>query len=164
MGLRHVFLATVVIIGFGFGMVNVITDGLIVEELRSEFNLGTSFSSDPTIEVENVIMEQGEEKSIEVLVNNTNRISYHDYNSTTMRDNGITLETKPSPAPKMVQQSLPPYWNYETTVNQVRVNITFNASADAESGNYSYGFEAWNGDYTEKDPATENFTVQVLQS
>jgi len=160
---RHVIFGAVFVAIFGIGMLNVMSDGRLGHAIQSQFPWHIGSAEAPSIEVENLSVEQGEIGEVEAVVRNTDMVSYANY-ELSEGQRRLDLDAKPYPGPSFVKQSLPPYWNYDHVEKKVVVNMEFNISENTDPGVYDYGIEAWNGDYPEQKPVMRNFTVQVLGS
>lgn len=159
---RHVIFGAVFVGIFSIGMLNVISDGRLGHAVNSQLPWHAGTSAEPTIDVENLTVEQGNIGEVKATVRNADRVSYTNYN---LFEGGkrLDMDAGPRPNPSFVEQSLPPYWNYDHVEKKIVVEMKLNISQETEPGIYKYGVEAWNGEEMEK-PVKRNFTVRVEAS
>lgn len=157
---RHIVFGAVFVAFFGIGMLNVMSDGRFGHAISAQFPWHAGTSTAPTVEVENLTVEQGEIGEVKATVRNANRVSYANYNLSEGAKR-LDLDAEPHPGPRFVAQSLPPYWNYDHTEKRIVVRMEFNISKGTEPGVYDYGVRAWNGEDT---GVKKNFTVRVESS
>ena len=152
---RHILYGVIFLAVFAAGMFNVATDGRFSHAVSSTIpGHAAEASATPEVEVqENLSLIENETGKVYVTVKNADRVSYRDFQP----ESGLSLEADFRPFPSSVQESLPPYWNWDHPERKIVMELEFNAS-NTKSGDYVYSVEAWNGD---SEASRENISISV---
>lgn len=158
MAIRHMVFATVFIVVFGVGMVNVMTDGRLVHELRSELPNHAGEGNVSIEEVEPVVLESGETSLRTVEIQNARRISYED--PTLNSNNSISFDMSLQPPPSGVEESMPPNYVYDHQERTAEAMLNFSAGQSASAENLTFKLKAKPGNIDSLETVRE-ISVQV---
>jgi len=158
MGLRHLFSATLVIAVFTIGMANVITDGMIAHEIRSEFPNHAGEGNVSIEDIDPISIEKGESKLSSIQIENARTISYKRPEKENI--SGISLDLSLLPPPSYGEDSLPPSYFYDHQEKSVKTTLNVSADKDVGSGNYSFSIIASPEENGSRE-SEEEFTVVV---
>lgn len=154
MAIRHMIFATVFIAVFGVGMVNVMTDGRLVHELRSELPNHAGDGNVSIEAVDTIELEPGETKLKTVRINNGRRISYGDPTlSSNMTEVKFSMSLQPPPSG--AEQSLPPTYFYSHQEKTADAKLNFTVDEDASSANLSFELKGQPGDVDSPETVRE---------
>lgn len=157
---RHVIFGAVFIAVFTVGSLNIISDGEVAHMLSIQLQ-----SPEPKISIEeNVTLKPGSNASVTARIRDAKVISYENPTLFNREEARIDVDADLDPSPRMVQQSLPPYWVYEYLEPEIHANIVLNASEDMDPGNYTFEVTAESERGSDATEISREFSVVVSNS
>ena len=154
MNRRHLVYGIIFITLFAVGSLNVATDGRFAHMISGQMPWHPApASATPEIEInDNLTIESGS-GTVRARISNAQKISYRIYN----KSNNVHPDFDFQPGVNGVQQSLPPYYNWDHPEKEIYAELSFETS-ELEDGEYIYSLEARNGD---SESTEKNFTIMI---